>query len=446
MSKKTIKINAEYLKTPSGNEISTNKTLKNKPIKEKPKIIIKPNNIKKQLLQKIKNYQNKDDESITTTNDLFESSAIEKKEKDIIDFKDNDFNNEFNKSLNFLQDLSLQNKNTNSQNNNNNIKKPKNKTLKKPNNNKNNNNSFQAQVATELPPELYSNKPTAPKMQEQPYVKQQQQQPQQEQQQQQQQQQKQPPPPPYADAEQEPIINITTIKESPSYGNLKNGIKPTYRQFHNKTQKIKNIVVNENNNSSTNALVPTPQSTSASIAGAGPQSASTSIAGAAPQSVSASIAPQSASISPQSASTSVAAPQSASTSIAGAAPQSTSIAAAPQKIEPEPNENANEVVLDEFIRKKITRTSKYKLGKRGNRVSILIKNGKTRKLVQYEHALLKKKSILDVKNYLRKKNLLKIGSEAPPDILRQIYESSILSGDLENKSKETLIHNYMNDK
>jgi hypothetical protein len=430
MSKKTIKINAEYLKTPSGNEISTNKTLKNKPIKEKPKIIIKPNNIKKQLLQKIKNYQNKDDESITTTNDLFESSAIEKKEKDIIDFKDNDFNNEFNKSLNFLQDLSLQNKNTNSQNNNNNIKKPKNKTLKKPNNNKNNNNSFQAQVATELPPELYSNKPTAPKMQEQqPYV-----------------QQPQPPPPPYAYAEQEPIINITTIKESPSYGNLKNGIKPTYRQFHNKTQKIKNIVVNENNNSSTNAVVPTPQSTSASIAGAAPQSASTSVA--APQSASTSVA-----AAPQSASTSIAgaAPQSASTSIAGAAPQSASITAAPQKIEPEStlpeaNENANEVVLDEFIRKKITRTSKYKLGKRGNRVSILIKNGKTRKLVQYEHALLKKKSILDVKNYLRKKNLLKIGSEAPPDILRQIYESSILSGDLENKSKETLIHNYMNDK
>ena len=105
-----------------------------------------------------------------------------------------------------------------------------------------------------------------------------------------------------------------------------------------------------------------------------------------------------------------------------------------------------EVPQDEFIRKKITRTCKYKLGKRGNRVSILIKNGKTRKLVQHEHALLKKKSILDVKNYLRKKNLLKIGSEAPPEVLRQIYESSILSGDLENKSKETLIHNYMNDK
>ena len=96
MSKKTIKINAEYLKTPSGNENSTNKTLKNKPMKEKPKIIIKPNNIKKQLLQKIKNYQNKEDSSSITTNDLFESSAIEKKEKDIIDFKDTDHNSEFN--------------------------------------------------------------------------------------------------------------------------------------------------------------------------------------------------------------------------------------------------------------------------------------------------------------------------------------------------------------
>ena len=106
----------------------------------------------------------------------------------------------------------------------------------------------------------------------------------------------------------------------------------------------------------------------------------------------------------------------------------------------------NETPEPTILKKKITRTLKYKLGKKGNKVSILIKNGKTRKIIQHEQALLKKKSILDVKNYLRKKNLLKIGSEAPPDILRQIYENSILAGDLNNKSKETLIHNYMNDK
>jgi hypothetical protein len=98
------------------------------------------------------------------------------------------------------------------------------------------------------------------------------------------------------------------------------------------------------------------------------------------------------------------------------------------------------------IRKRITRTIKYKLGKKGDKVSILIKNLKTRKLVQHEQTLLKQKNILEVKNYLRKKNLIKVGSDAPPDILREIYECSILSGDVENKAKDVLIYNYMNDK
>jgi hypothetical protein len=97
-------------------------------------------------------------------------------------------------------------------------------------------------------------------------------------------------------------------------------------------------------------------------------------------------------------------------------------------------------------RKKITRTLKYKLGKHANgKVSVLIKNNQTRRRVQTEQAQLKQKSMLDIKNYLRSKNLLKVGSEAPNDVLRHIYEQSILAGQIENKSKDTLIHNYFND-
>ena len=101
----------------------------------------------------------------------------------------------------------------------------------------------------------------------------------------------------------------------------------------------------------------------------------------------------------------------------------------------------------EFIkRKKITRTLKYKLGKHANgTVSVLIKNAQTRRKVQTEHALLKQKSILEIKNFLRSKNLLKAGSEAPSDVLRHIYEQSILAGQIENKAKDTLIHNYFNE-
>jgi hypothetical protein len=97
-------------------------------------------------------------------------------------------------------------------------------------------------------------------------------------------------------------------------------------------------------------------------------------------------------------------------------------------------------------RKKVTRTLKYKLGKHANgKVSVLIKNNQTRRRVQTEHAQLKLKSILDIKNHLRSKNLLKVGSEAPNDVLRHIYEQSILAGQIENKAKDVLIHNYFNE-
>ena len=76
---------------------------------------------------------------------------------------------------------------------------------------------------------------------------------------------------------------------------------------------------------------------------------------------------------------------------------------------------------------------------------MLIKNSQTRRRIQTEHAQLKQKNILDIKNHLRSKNLLKVGSEAPNDVLRHIYEQSILAGQVENKSKDTLIHNYFND-
>jgi hypothetical protein len=97
-------------------------------------------------------------------------------------------------------------------------------------------------------------------------------------------------------------------------------------------------------------------------------------------------------------------------------------------------------------RKRITRTLKYKLGKHANgTVSVLIKNSQTRRKIQTEQALLKQKSILDIKNHLRSNNLLKVGSNAPSDVLRHLYEQSILAGQIENKAKDTLIHNYFND-
>ena len=95
--------------------------------------------------------------------------------------------------------------------------------------------------------------------------------------------------------------------------------------------------------------------------------------------------------------------------------------------------------------KKITKrkTKKYKLGKHNKTVSILISNNHTRKKVQSEISDLKKTKMLDIKNYLKKKGLIKVGSIAPNNILRSMYENAILAGDIKNTSSTNLIHNYM---
>jgi hypothetical protein len=93
--------------------------------------------------------------------------------------------------------------------------------------------------------------------------------------------------------------------------------------------------------------------------------------------------------------------------------------------------------------KKTTRTCKYRLGKLGNKVSVLIKDYKTRKNIQNECYKLEKTSLTDIKNFLRKRNLLKVGSVADEGVLREMYENCILAGDIENKNKDTLIHNFL---
>lgn len=87
----------------------------------------------------------------------------------------------------------------------------------------------------------------------------------------------------------------------------------------------------------------------------------------------------------------------------------------------------------------------FSLGKKGKKVGVLIKSGKTRKIVKNEHTALRKHAISEIKSYLRKHNLIKAGSQAPEDILRKLYEDSFLAGDIYNRNAETLLHNYIND-
>lgn len=95
-------------------------------------------------------------------------------------------------------------------------------------------------------------------------------------------------------------------------------------------------------------------------------------------------------------------------------------------------------------RRRKTKTIKiFRLGKSAGRVGVLVKCKATRKKVQRECDRLKKTSVLDIKKYLRRHNLIKAGSTAPEDVLRKLYEDSRLSGDIYNRNADYLLHNFL---
>ena len=109
--------------------------------------------------------------------------------------------------------------------------------------------------------------------------------------------------------------------------------------------------------------------------------------------------------------------------------------------------NFNEDII--AIKKITTKTikRKYTLGrsKIKKSVSVLIKDRGTRKKILNAQKELKRKPINDVKIYLREHNLIKIGSNAPNDVIRKLYESAMLSGEITNSNAETLLHNFSKD-
>ena len=102
-----------------------------------------------------------------------------------------------------------------------------------------------------------------------------------------------------------------------------------------------------------------------------------------------------------------------------------------KKLKPKKNK-----VYTKRLRRRIT------LGKKNGSIGVMIKNNKTRRAIKNEHIVLKNKDISEVKEYLKKHNLIKIGTSAPENILRQLYESAYLSGNIINKNPNILLHNW----
>jgi hypothetical protein len=95
--------------------------------------------------------------------------------------------------------------------------------------------------------------------------------------------------------------------------------------------------------------------------------------------------------------------------------------------------------------RKITRRT-YRLGKSKvfPRVSVLVPNKTARKEVTDAIHAIQETPIHEVRSYLVKNGFIKIGSSAPNDVLRRMYENlRFMNGDIKNHNTETLLHNYL---
>jgi len=60
--------------------------------------------------------------------------------------------------------------------------------------------------------------------------------------------------------------------------------------------------------------------------------------------------------------------------------------------------------------------------------------------------MLRQIPIQEVRKYLIKKGFIKVGTTAPNDVLRKMYESVLLiCGDVQNHNPENLLYNFIND-
>jgi hypothetical protein len=96
---------------------------------------------------------------------------------------------------------------------------------------------------------------------------------------------------------------------------------------------------------------------------------------------------------------------------------------------------------------KVELQKRFRLGRNltQKKVGVFIKSNEMRRKINDEKDDMQMSNIKTVKKYLKTKNLIKYGSQAPNELLREIYCSSKVCGDIFNINSQSLVHNYMNN-
>lgn len=94
----------------------------------------------------------------------------------------------------------------------------------------------------------------------------------------------------------------------------------------------------------------------------------------------------------------------------------------------------------------VLRTFRVGKSKHYPRVGVLIPNKTIRAQVLAKKQKLRETSIEDIRKHLIKKGLIRIGSSCPNDVLRKMYESSMLMcGEIQNHNPDNLLYNYLHN-
>lgn len=102
-----------------------------------------------------------------------------------------------------------------------------------------------------------------------------------------------------------------------------------------------------------------------------------------------------------------------------------------------------------YLKQKKTLKRTYHVGKSkvAPKVAVLVSNKTIRSNVTTKAQLLKQTPMEEIRKFLIKKGLIKVGSTSPNDVLRKMYESVVMiSGDLVNHNPDNLLYNFFNDK
>lgn len=88
---------------------------------------------------------------------------------------------------------------------------------------------------------------------------------------------------------------------------------------------------------------------------------------------------------------------------------------------------------------------KYKIGidRHSKTAKVVIQGKKSRRIIKKLIKDTKTENITDVKNNLYNNSLIKCGTTAPPDVLREIYKNTKLTGKINNTNGDNLLYNFM---